>query len=163
MIISLIGAMGQNRVIGQGNALPWSMPADMAHFRLLTRGKPVIMGRKTFESIGHPLPDRENIIITRDPEYRADGCVIAHSPAAAIVAAGPTEEIMVIGGEKIFQAFLPLAQKMYLTVIDAEFDGDTHFPEWKADEWQETSRKERLADTANPHPYTFLTFQKKDR
>ena len=160
MIISLVAAMGRNCVIGQGNALPWSMPADMAHFRLLTRGKPVIMGRKTYESIGRALPDRINIIMTRDTGYRATGCAIAHSPAAAIAAAGTTAEIMVIGGEKIFREFLPLAKKMYLTIIDADFKGDARFPEWSADEWCQTAREEHAADSANPHPYRFLTLER---
>ena len=160
MIISLIGAMGRNRVIGRDNALPWNMPADLAHFRLLTRGKPVIMGRKTYESIGHPLLERKNIILTRDAEYRAEGCAIAHSPAAAIAAAGDAKEIMVIGGEKIFQEFLPFAQKMYLTIIDADFDGDTFFPKWNAAEWQEVSREPHPANNQNIYPYAFLTLEK---
>ena len=160
MIISLIAAMGRNRVIGKDNTLPWSMPADMAHFRLLTRGKPVIMGRKTYESIGRALPDRINIILTRDAGYRAAGCMIAHSPAAAIAAAGDAPEIMVIGGEQIFRVFLAPAKKMYLTLIDADFKGDARFPEWNADEWRQTAREEHAADGANPHPYRFLTLER---
>ncbi len=161
MIISLIAAMDRRRVIGRGNALPWTMPADLKHFRELTRGKPVIMGRKTFESIGRPLPDRINIVITRDPAYRADGCIVAHSPAAAVAAAGDTPEIMVIGGEHIFREFLPLAQKMYLTLIDADIGGDTFFPEWNPDQWRETSREEHPADKNNPYPYIFIMLEKK--
>ena len=161
MIVSLVAAMGRNRVIGKDNALPWNMPADMKRFRGLTRGKPVIMGRKTYESIGRALPDRKNIVITRDAGYRAEGCVIAHSPAAALAAAGAAEEIMIIGGERIFQEFLPIAAKIYLTVIDADFEGDARFPEWNADEWRETAREERAADAANPHPYVFLTLERR--
>ena len=161
MTVSLIAAMARNRVIGRNNALPWSMPADLTHFRALTRGKPVIMGRKTFESIGHPLQNRKNIIITHDPQYRVEGCAVVHSPAAALAAAGNADEIMIIGGEKIFREFMPRAQKMYLTMIDADIDGDTQFPKWNPDEWQETSREPHAADEKNPHSYTFLTLQKK--
>lgn len=164
MIISLIAAMGRNRVIGANSALPWSMPADMAHFRALTRGKPVIMGRKTFESIGRPLPDRTNIIITRDPAYHAEGCVIVHDADAALAAAraaARADEIMILGGAEIFILFLPRADRMYLTLIDANFEGDVRFPEFPKNDWRETSRAEHTPDAANPHPYTFITFEKK--
>lgn len=159
MMISLIAAMGRNRIIGANNALPWSMPADLKHFRDLTRGKPVIMGRKTFESIGHPLPDRINIIITRDMGYQAERCVVVHDIDAALAAAGDTEEIMVIGGEQIFSLFLARADRMYLTLIDAEFVGDTRFPEFAQNEWTEASREHHAPDAANPHPYTFITLK----
>ena len=160
MIISLIAAMGRNRVIGGHNTLPWNMPADMAHFRALTRGKPVIMGRKTYESIGHPLPHRPNIIITRDPSYRAEGCKIVHDADAALAAAETAEEIMIIGGAEIYALFLSRAHRMYLTLIEADFAGDARFPEYRADEWRETSREEHAADAANPHPYAFITLEK---
>ena len=161
MTISFIAAMDKNRVIGKDNALPWSMPADMKHFRDITRGHPVFMGRKTYESIGHPLPDRKNIILTRDPGWHTEGCVTVHTIAEAVAAAGDVPEIMVLGGEQIFREFLPMAQKMYLTLIDADFTGDTVFPEWNPNEWRETAREEHPADAANPHPYTFLTLEKK--
>ena len=161
MTISLVAAMDRKRVIGKDNALPWSMPADLKHFRDLTRGRPVIIGRKTYESIGHPLPNRTNIILTRDPAWQAEDCTTAHTAREAIAAAGTTPEIMVLGGEQIFRMFLPIANTMYLTLIDAEFPGDAVFPEWSADEWREIAREEHSADTANPHPYTFLTLQRK--
>ncbi|MFY9463317.1 MAG: type 3 dihydrofolate reductase [Candidatus Sungiibacteriota bacterium] len=160
MLISLIAAMDRGRIIGGQNTLPWNMPADMAHFRALTRGKPVIMGRKTYESIGHALPNRTNVIITRDHEYRADGCIVVHDADAALAAASAAEEIMIIGGAEIYSLFLPQAHRMYLTLIDANFIGDARFPEYAADEWRETSREEHLADTANPHPYAFLTLER---
>jgi dihydrofolate reductase len=159
MTISLIAALGRNRVIGSRNTLPWRMPADMAHFRALTRGKPVIMGRKTFESIGCPLPDRANIIITRDRAYRAAGCVVVHDTDEVLVAAGDAPEIMVIGGGEIYALFLPRATRIYLTLIGADFDGDTHFPAYDA-AWRETARAEHPADAANPHPYAFVTLEK---
>lgn len=161
MMISLVAALGRNRVIGAGNALPWNMPADMAHFRALTRDKPVVMGRKTYESIGHPLPHRTNIIITRDSTYRAAGCIVVHDADAAVAASGDVPEIMVIGGGEIYALFLPRAHRMYLTLIDADFDGDARFPEFTADEWQETARAAHPADAANPYPYAFITLERK--
>lgn len=160
MIVSLIAAMGRNRVIGGHNTLPWNMPADMAHFRALTRGKPVIMGRKTYESIGHPLPNRPNIIITRDMTYRAEGCMVVHDAPTALAAAGRNEEVMIIGGGEIYALLLPRVHRMYLTLIDANFDGDARFPEFTAGEWQETARATHPADTANPHPYVFITLER---
>ncbi|MBI2053132.1 MAG: type 3 dihydrofolate reductase [Candidatus Sungbacteria bacterium] len=160
MIIALIAAMGRNRVIGRANALPWSMPADLKHFRDLTRGKPIIMGRKTFESIGRPLPDRINIIITRDQAYRAPGCVVVHTTDAALQAAGDAPEAMVIGGGEIFSMFLGVAGRMYLTYIDADFEGETRFPKFSEDEWFVFSEEKHAVDAANPYPYTFVTLER---
>lgn len=160
MIISLIAAMDKNRVIGKGNKLPWDLPADMQHFRDLTRGKPVIMGRKTFESIGRPLPERTNIIMTREKSFQSPGCVVVHSPEEAVQAAGNTEEVMVIGGSSIYEQFLPIANRIYLTIIDQEFDGDAHFPEFDKNEWKEAAREDHEADEKNPYRYTFLTYEK---
>lgn len=161
MIISLIAAMDRNRVIGKNNALPWSMPADLKHFRDLTRGKPIIMGRKTFESIGRPLPDRINIIITRDAAYQAQACIVVHTADEALKAAGNAEETMIIGGGEIFSMFLAKADRMYLTRIDADFEGGARFPEFPEHEWQITAEESHEPDTANPYPYTFLTLEKK--
>ncbi|MDP3770652.1 MAG: type 3 dihydrofolate reductase [bacterium] len=161
MIISLIAAMGRNRVIGKDNALPWKLPADMKRFREITRGKPIIMGRKTFESIGRPLPDRMNIVITREHDYRVDGCVVVHSIEEAIKAAGDAQEIMVIGGTSIFEQFLLLAQKMYITLIDHDFEGDTFFPEFDTKEWNEVERSQHQPDDKNRYRYTFLTLERK--
>lgn len=160
MIISLVAAFARNRVIGKNNALPWNMPADMKRFRDVTRGKPIIMGRKTYESIGHPLPDRVNIVITRESDYKAEGCVVTHSLEDAIKAAGNAEEIMVIGGTLIFEQFLPLAQKMYLTLIDHDFEGDARFPKFNAKEWKEIERIPHGANEKNPYPYVFLTLER---
>ena len=142
MIISLIAAVGKNNVIGADNKLPWKLSADLKRFRQITSGKPVIMGRKTFESIGRPLPNRINIIITRDKYYKADSCIVVHSAEEALNAAKENEEIMVIGGEQIFKEFLPKAGRMYLTIIDKKFEGDAYFPEYDGKEWKEFLREE---------------------
>lgn len=146
MIVSLIAAMGRNRVIGKDNSLPWKLPEDMKRFKEITSGKPVIMGRKTFESIGKPLPNRLNIIITRDKNYKAEGCVVVHSLGQALKSAEGNEEAMVIGGEQIFREFLPKAGRMYLTLIDCDFEGDAHFPEYNENEWKEAKREGHKGD-----------------
>lgn len=156
MIISLIAAMGKNRVIGKDNSLPWKLPADMKRFRELTLGKSVMMGRKTFESIGKPLPNRTNIILTRDKNYKAEGCVVVHSAEEALKAAKGSGEIMIAGGEQIFKEFLEKADRMYLTFIDKDFDGDAYFPEYSKDEWKETKREEHK----NDYKYTFVDLER---
>ena len=160
MIISLIAAMDKNRLIGKNNSLPWNLPADMKYFRDKTKGKTVIMGRKTYESIGKPLPNRTNIIITRDQNFKAEGCIIVHSTDEAIKAAGNVEEIMVIGGSQIYKEFLPKADKMYLTFIDAEFEGDTYFPKYNIEEWKEISYEEHERDAENPYDYRFVVLER---
>ena len=161
MIISLIAAMDKNRVIGKKNALPWYLPADLRHFKELTTGKPIIMGSTTFASIGKALPNRINIVLTRDPAFVANGCVIVHLVEEALVAAQRHDEIMVIGGANVFKQFLPLANKMYLTMIDAEVDGDVYFPQWNPNEWYETNRETHNPDEKNPYIYVFVTLEKK--
>ena len=160
MIISLIAAMGKNRTIGKNNSLPWTLPADMQYFRDKTRGKPVIMGRKTYESIGKPLPKRLNIIVTHDNEYKAEGCVVVHSADEALKAAGNVEEVMIIGGSQIYKEFLPKVNRMYLTFIDAEFEGDTYFPEYKIEEWKEVSYEEHERDAENQYDYRFVVLER---
>ena len=142
MIISLIAAMDKNKVIGKNNSLPWKLPEDMKRFREITQNKPVITGRKTFESIGKPLPNRTNIIITKDKNYNAEGCVVVHSVDESLKVAKGNEEVMIIGGEQIFREFLPIANKMYLTFIEQEFEGDSYFPEYNKNEWKEIKREE---------------------
>lgn len=175
MIISIIAAMAQNRVIGKNNALPWKLPADMEHFRQLTAGKPVIVGQKTFESIGKALPGRTNIVLTLDKNFQAPGCIAAYSIEEALqIAKGGSEalallppknkgaeEVMVIGGVSIYKQFLPLADRLYLTVIEGEFEGDAFFPEFDWQDWKETEKKENFPDKDNPYKYTFLTLEKK--
>ncbi|MEK0338041.1 MAG: dihydrofolate reductase, partial [Nitrosopumilus sp.] len=120
-----------------------------------------IMGRKTFESIGKPLPDRTNIIITRDQNYKAEGCVVVRSTDEALKAAENNEEVMIIGGSQIYKEFLPKANKMYLTMIDNDFEGDTYFPEYKVEEWEEISYEDHERDKDNPYNYTFLVLRRK--
>ena len=160
MIISLIAAMSKNGVIGKGNKLPWDLPADMDYFQAMTRRNPVIiMGRNTFQSIGHPLRDRQNIILTSDREFRPGGCTVVHSIEDAITAAGDAEEVMVIGGSSIYEQFLPIAHRIYLTIIDHEFEGDAYFPEFDRTVWKEVSRMPHEPHGKNQYPYAFLIFE----
>ena len=160
MTISLIAAMGENRVIGNKGKLPWHMPADMKYYREKTKGKPIIMGRKTFDSMGNkPLPNRTNIIITHDKNYRAEGAIVAHSADEALKAAGNAEEIMVIGGQKIFGQFMQKADRIYLTIIGSNFDGDTFFPKL-GNEWKEVKKEKHNADKSNPYNYDFVVLEK---
>ncbi|MDA1107633.1 MAG: type 3 dihydrofolate reductase [Proteobacteria bacterium] len=159
-MISLIAAMGRNRVIGKHNTLPWRLPADMRHFRRVTMGKPVLMGRKTFESLGKPLAGRTNIIITHDLTYHAPGCRVVHSVAEALTAAGVSDEIMVLGGADIFAQFLPHAARMYLTHVHSDFDGDAFFPAFDASAWVVTERTRHEADAENPHACSFVTLER---
>jgi dihydrofolate reductase len=128
MKISLIAAMGENRVIGVDNRMPWHLSADLKRFRQITLGKPILMGRRTHESIGKPLPGRENIVLTRDSAYQSPGCTLVHNRDQAVRAAGDAPELMVIGGAGLYQEFLPLADRLYLTLIQHTFEGDTFFP-----------------------------------
>lgn len=142
--ICLIAAMAQNRVIGFENRLPWRIKAEMQHFKQSTLGKPVIMGRKTFESHPmnkKPLVKRHNIILTRDKDYHADNVTVVHSIDEALQAAGDVDEIMVIGGESLYRCFLPYAQRMLLSVIPQQIEGDAFFPEYDAAEWQQVAEQ----------------------
>ena len=160
MILSLIAAIGKNNELGKGNELLWKMPADLKHFREITSEHPVIMGRKTFESIGRLLPNRQNIIITRDENYNVEGALIAHSLEKAISLVGPySDEAFIIGGAEIYKQSIMLANKLYITKIDAENkDADAFFPEINSG-WQEKSREEHPADENNPFSYTFLIYE----
>lgn len=162
--LTLVAALARNRVIGRGNALPWRLPADLRRFKALTLGHPVIMGRKTFESIraalGGPLPGRLNIVVTRDPGYGAPGCRVAASFAAALEAAREADEAFVIGGEQIYRAALPVADRLQLTEIDADFAGDAWFPELPRGQWREVSREAHAAGPEFAHPYAFVVYEK---
>ena len=158
MLISIIAAIGKNNIIGVDNKLPWKLSADLKRFKAITSRKPVIMGRKTFESIGKPLPNRINIIITRDKNYKADGCIVVNSPEQALNAAKGSEEIIIIGGEQIFKMFLPKADKMYLTFIDKDFEGDAYFPEYIENEWKEIFRENHID---NDLRYSFVDLERK--
>jgi len=156
-VISLIVAASTNNVIGARGDLPWRLSADLKRFKELTMGKPVVMGRKTYESIGRPLPGRQNIVITRQSNYSPVGCTVVQSVEAAIDAAGDAGEIMIIGGSHIYEAFLPLADRIYLTRVHAKVDGDTFFPELLESEWQQQIVTSHEADEANAHPSSFIT------
>ncbi len=160
MKISLILAMGRNRAIGRDNQLPWHLPADLAHFKATTMGKPILMGRKTWESIGKALPGRLNIVLTGQAGYQADGATVVHSIDDAISICGSADELMVIGGAGVYEAFLPRAQKIYLTLIDEDFEGDTFFPELDEQEWHEEAREDHRADDRNPYDYSFRVLRK---
>jgi dihydrofolate reductase len=159
MIVSLIAAVGKNREIGKDGKLPWRLPADLSRFRELTKGHAVIMGRKTYESIGRPLPDRENFVVTRQADYEAPGCIVVGSLAGAIKQARG-DEAFVIGGAEIYREALPYAARMYLTEIDETFPADTYFPEFDRALWHEVERTPGLQDKENPYRYAFLVLEK---
>ena len=152
--------MAQNRVIGRDNRLPWKLPADLHYFRRVTFGKPVVMGRKTFESIGKPLDGRVNIVVTRDPDYQTPGCIIAHSLKDALSAAAGAAEIMIIGGANIYSQALSIADRIYLTLIRQDIAGDTVFPPIDHAIWRETERTDCEPDPKNPYPYSFIVLQR---
>lgn len=158
--ISQVVAMAENRVIGRDNALPWHLPADLAHFKRVTLGKPIIMGRKAHEAIGRPLPGRHNIVMTRNRAYRAEGCTVVHSVEEAVAAAGPVEEIAVIGGEEIYRQFLPWTDLIHLTIVHAAIEGDTWFPNIDEAGWRTVESQERPADDRNRYRMTFLLLQR---
>ncbi|CAJ1895700.1 MULTISPECIES: type 3 dihydrofolate reductase [Aeromonas] len=163
MKISMIAAMAHDRVIGKDNQMPWHMPADLAHFKRVTLGKPVLMGRKTFESIGRPLPGRRNLVISRNPDYQADGIEVVGSVEAALALLADNEvaEVMVIGGGHLYAELLPKADCLYLTRIELEVEGDTRFPAFADEQWQCVEREVHQADEKNPHPYRFETWLRK--
>lgn len=160
MKIAIIVATDNNRLIGKDNDLPWKLSADLKYFKQVTMGKPLIMGRKTHESIGRPLPGRKNIIITRDQAFNADGCVVVNSIEAALAECSGAEEVMVMGGASLYEQFLPRADKLYLTKVDAELTGDTWFPEWQLAQWTELQREDHQADEKNEFDYSFIVYER---
>ncbi|MDQ7002862.1 MAG: type 3 dihydrofolate reductase [Ghiorsea sp.] len=161
-MISLIWAMDNNRLIGANNHMPWGIsdiPADMAWFRQHTLGKAVLMGRKTFESIGKPLPKRRNIILSRQKDLKIEGCEVIHDIHDAVDMFSH-EELMVMGGAEIYKLAMPLADKLYITKIDHEFEGDTSFPDLNIRQWQSLSSEKHQAADNNIYPYTFEIYQK---
>lgn len=161
MIVSLIWAMAEDRVIGADNALPWRLPADMKWFRRHTLGKPVVMGRRTFESFGgRPLPERTNIVVTRDRDYRAEGALVVHDIDAALAAAGDAEEVMVIGGARFYAAMLPRADRLYVTLVHGRFEGDARFPKLDWSAWREVAREEHAPDERNACAMSFLVYER---
>ncbi len=161
-MITLIVAASTNNVIGVAGELPWRLSADLKRFKALTIGKPIVMGRKTFDSIGRPLPGRQNIIVTTRAEFAAEGCDAVSSPAAALAIAGDAAEVMIIGGGEIYRLFLPKADRVHMTRVNVELDGDTHFPVLDKDVWIETAREERAADKENDYDVAFLTYRRNE-
>lgn len=157
-LLSLIVAMDENRVIGHDNALPWCLPADLAHFKRMTMGKPVVMGRKTHESIGRPLPGRRNLVVTSNPDYDAPGCEVVAGIDAALTACEDAKEVMLIGGATLYAQTLARADRLYVTLIHHEFDGDTWFPEFDSAAWRVENRQDFAPDQSNPHPFSFIKF-----
>jgi len=158
--ISIIVAIDENGLIGRRNGLPWKLPADLKHFKTLTSGHTVIMGRKTYDSIGKPLPNRTNIVVSKSDDLQIDGCITVKSPEEALKASLENQEIFVIGGAEIYRQFLPLAQTVYLTKIHNKFEGDIFFPTINPDEWQEKERQDFEADDKNPYKYSFIALEK---
>ena len=156
-MIQFIVAYDKNRVIGKNNDLPWKLPADLAYFKKVTMGSTVVMGRKTFESIGKPLPGRKNIVITNQTGYKAEGCEVIHSIDELLHV---NSELFIIGGATIFEQALPYAQKLYITYIDEEFEGDTYFPEIDFDNWNLIAEEKGIKDEKNIYDYYFQVYER---
>jgi dihydrofolate reductase len=163
-MISLMLAMDENRVIGSNNELPWHLPADLKYFKEKTMGHPIVMGRKTFESIGRVLPGRENVIVTRNKDFKAEGCTILHTIDEVInFADAADKEVFVIGGAEIFEGILPATDRMYITEIHHVFEGDTYFAEINPDEWEITSVIPGVIDEKNIYSHRFVIYDRKKR
>jgi dihydrofolate reductase len=160
MKISLIVAMAANRVIGVDGQMPWHLSADLKRFKNITMGSPILMGRVTFEAIGRPLPGRDNLVISRNPDFCPSGCRVFSDIDSALASASACEQLFVIGGASLYQAVLPLADYVHLTVIDRLFDGDTYFPLLDDGDWDEISRVEVTDDVAVDFAYRFVTLKR---
>ena len=166
MRIAMVWAMSENRVIGRNNKLPWHLPNDLKYFKQLTTGKPVIMGRKTYESIGRPLPNRVNIVLTRDTQFKADGIKVVHTLDDAIELAeaegliSGAEEVIIMGGEEIYRLAMPIADRLYVTLVHAHVDGDAWFPEIDLNAYKPIAREDFQADGPNPYDYSFCVFDR---
>lgn len=167
MKVSLIVAKSQNGCIGRDNKLPWHLPGDLKYFKQATFGKPIIMGRKTWESLKGPLPGRANIVITRQADYLANGARVVGSLeeaiklAASIALIDGEEEVVVIGGAEVYAQALPLVDHLYITEVHADIDGDAHFPEYDTSLWQEAGRQDFSAEGPNPYDYSFVVYQRR--
>jgi dihydrofolate reductase len=159
--VELVVAVAENDVIGRGNQLPWHLPADLKHFKALTLGKPVLMGRKTYQSIGKALPGRMNIVLTRSADFSPGDCVVVADLDGARLAAGAAPALMVIGGADIYRQCLPLARRIHLTLIHTRIeDGDRTFAGWRGAEWQSKASERHEADPKNPYAYSFITLER---
>lgn len=160
-MISLVVAMDRNRAIGVDGDLPWRLSSDLKYFKSITMGKPIIMGRKTYDSIGRPLPGRRNIVVSRNPDYEAPGCDVITSLDAAIDLVKDVSEVMIVGGATLYIEALTLANRLYITEVDAEVNADTWFPVVDPADWQEVSREHHHADEKNQFDYAFVVLERK--
>jgi dihydrofolate reductase len=160
MQLSIIVAMDRNRVIGRGDTLPWHISSDLKNFKKITMGNPIIMGRKTHESIGRPLPGRKNIILTRDKNYSSEGCTVLHSMDEIFEHCKEVDEVMITGGSEIYKLSLEQATRLYLTEVHTEIEGDTFFPEFDRSEWREVSREDHSSDEKNEFDYSFVLLER---
>ena len=163
MKLSMIAAMANNRVIGNNNKMPWHLPADLQWFKKTTMGSPILMGRKTYDSIGRPLPGRLNIVLSRNADLDIDGCTVVDSLEKAMEEASAVDnndEIFITGGAHLYNSLLSEVDRLYLTLIDADFEGDTFFPDYTQLDWKEVDRIDNDADDNNPHPYSFITLDR---
>ena len=158
--ISLIAALGADRIIGRQGRLPWHLPADLRHFKALTLGKPVLMGRRTRESLPRPLPGRRMLVLSRDPGYQAAESERVGSLEEALVLCAGSEELMVMGGGEVYRLSLPAASRLYLTEVHGHFSGDTRFPAWDRHQWREVERQDHPANDRNPWPYSFVIWER---
>jgi len=161
VLVSIIAAMDRNRLIGNNNQLPWHLPADLAHFKQVTMGKPIVMGRKTYESIGRPLPGRTNIVLTRSADFRADGVLTAHTLEQALDYVSEEDEVMIIGGSTIYELALPRADRLYLTYVESACEGDAWFPDFDLEQWQIVASEQHRADERNSSDYRFVSYERK--
>lgn len=161
MSLAILVAMARNRTIGINNTLPWRCPEDLKHFKALTMGHHMIMGRKTFDSIGKPLPGRTTVVVTRNRDLKIDGCIIAHSLEQAIADCAGDNEIFIVGGAELYDQALPLVDTLYITEIQQDVYGDAHFPEFDRRAWQEVARERRGQTEPQPLEYHFVTYRRK--
>lgn len=156
-MISLLVAFAKGRVIGKDGVMPWHLPADLAHVKALTTGKTIVMGRKTFDSLGRPLPNRRNVVLTRNRDFQPDGVDVVHTKEE-VLALG---DVIIFGGAEIYRQFLDVADRLYITEIDLEAEGDTFFPEWDRDAFTLVDKREGIVDEKNRHPHTFYVYDRK--
>lgn len=158
--INIVVAMAENRVIGRDNQLPWRLPKDLAYFKQVTWGHPILMGRRTFESIGRPLPGRRNMVLSRQTDWTAENVEVVPSVDAAVTLLAGVQQLMVIGGAEVYRQCLPLADKLYITQVHSEIEGDAFFPELDEQDWLQISLDEHYADDTNPFNYSFVVYQR---
>ena len=160
MSLSIVVAMDENRLIGKDNKLPWHLPADLAYFKKITTGKSIVMGRKTYDSIGRPLPNRRNIVISRNSKTLITGCEVLTSIDEVLSTTKDEDEVMIIGGASLCEQLLPQVSRLYITKIEGKFNGDVYFPEYDKSDWRQVSCESHLSDASNQYPYHFLVLER---